>query len=142
MNDTSQQRHPLLHLRDEQLNKLVALATDRRAAEALLTTIRALDESIYSGRVTTTAKYAKHKSAIHAILDYLDEAGRPVPKEQIIKALCEGGWRGGIDGADVMLRKSIGSFIKAGRGTISRQIKEVNGMIGRGEWSDDLFKAL
>ncbi|HEY1987795.1 MAG TPA: hypothetical protein VGG85_20445 [Terracidiphilus sp.] len=139
MNDTLGVQHPFIQLRDEQLSKLAALASDRRQAESILATIRALDKSIMADG-SGGGKYSKHKSAIHAILDYPDEMGRPMPREQIVKALQAGKFRGGGKGSDTIIRKSVGSFLGAGRGSVSKQIREHNRLVGRGEWPDERFQ--
>ena len=131
-------RKDLARMRDEELAKLAALASDQDAAQNILRRLHSLEEAISKFSHADDGRYAKHNSAIEAILVCLDEVGHPIPSEQIIKSLCGGGWRGGTDTADAILRKSIGSLV-SGRGAITKQIKKVNGLIGRGEWPDSVF---
>lgn len=57
--------------------------------------------------------------------------------EEIEEALIAGGWGGGEVGR-TKIRQSIGSFI-AGHLREAKILKEVNGKIGRHEWSKDKF---
>jgi hypothetical protein len=140
MEPTLSVREGLVRMRDEQLRKLVGMATDKKEAERLLQQVHVLEKAIeQSDPEGGGHKYARFKSAILAILAYLDEFGSPVPREQLIAALLEGGWRKGDDKAETNLKQSIASF-STGLGRKTGQIKEVNGLIGRGEWDDSLFK--
>ena len=132
-------RDGLQRLRDEQFSKLVALASDKREAERILQQIRVLEQALDScDAETENLKYAKHKSAILAILAYLNEIGRPVSQTQIIAELLVGGWRHGDDKAETHLKQSIASFV-SGLGRKTKQIKQINGLIGRGDWDDSMF---
>ena len=77
-------------------------------------------------------------TAILAILAYLDEVGRPTEQAVVIGALIDGGWRRGDDKAETNLKQSISSFTN-GLGRKTKQIKMVNGLIGRGDWDDSRF---
>jgi hypothetical protein len=140
MEPTLSVREGLVRMRDEQLRKLAGMATDKREAERLLQQVHLLEKAIeQSDPEVGGHKYARFKSAILAILAYLDEVGSPVPREQLIAALLDGGWRKGDDKAETNLKQSIASF-STGLGRKTGQIKEVKGLIGRGEWDEALFK--
>jgi hypothetical protein len=140
MEPTLSVREGLVRMRDEQLRRLVGMATDKREAERILAQVHLLEKAIeQSDPQSDGHKYARFKSAILAILAYLDEVGSPVTREQLIVALLDGGWRKGDDKAETNLKQSIASF-SSGLGRKTGQIKEVNGFIGRGEWDDSLFK--
>lgn len=133
----------LTRMRDEQLVSLVALASDpkkanKHAALEILANIRTLDQSIRDRGAS--GPYAKYKSAILAIVDYLDALGRAVPPEHIEEELAKGGFRGGTDEARSNIRRSISSFTGKGKlGRRTKQIKEVRGLVGLGKWADDRF---
>jgi hypothetical protein len=100
MIDTLEERRTLIKMRDECLHDLVSLASRTDAAKAqealirLHTLISAIDRATSDS--SSSGKYARHKSAISAIRSYLEEIGKPKPDEEIIKDLCDGGWRGGM----------------------------------------------
>jgi len=126
-------------MRDDQLRRLVDLARDKREAERILAQIRVLEQAMSSYEPSVDGlKYTRFKSAILAILAYLDEIDKPVPQEQLISVLLNGGWRRGDDKAETNLKQSIASFTR-GLGRKTKQIKMVNGLIGRGEWPDKMF---
>lgn len=127
-------------IRNEELAKLVALASDQAAAQSIIHRIHSLEKAIskFPKADSVTDRYTKHNSAIDAILVYLDEVGHPVPAEQIVKALCEGGWRRDSGGADAMLRRSLSTFV-SGRNSNPKQIKKINSLLGRDEWPESLF---
>jgi hypothetical protein len=137
--ETLDVRAGLQKMRDDQLLRLAALASDKREAQHILQQIQVLDRALGSYHSSLESlKYARFKSAITAILAYLDDTGRPVSQEQLIQALIDGGWRHGDEHAATNLKQSIASFV-SGLGRKTKQIKQVNGLIGRGEWSSDLF---
>jgi hypothetical protein len=130
MSDTLDVRDTLIRLRDDQLRKLVDLARNRRAAEEIL-------EKAYQYERAAAAlapNYGKHKSAIIAILDFLENVGRPAGEEEIIRALADGGFRSGD--ADIV-RTKVRQCI---RGHKTMRIKEENGLIGRAEWDKSRFE--
>lgn len=132
-------REGLLRMRDEQLEKLVSLANDKREARRILDQIKTLEKAAENARPAMgDHRFSRFKSAILAILAYLDEVGRPVTQDDLIEALLEGGWRRGDDKAETNLKQSIASFSR-GLGRKTKQIKEINGLIGRGDWDDSLF---
>lgn len=138
MNDTLEVRDDLMRLRNEQLTKLVELSRDKKQAEAAVSKFHSYERAMAAVAPMTSTKYGKHKSAIMAILDYLDEIDRPAKTEEIENALCEGGFRGGGE-ARTNIRRSISSFVY-GLGRKTKQIKMVHDMVGRGSWENARFK--
>jgi hypothetical protein len=134
-------RDGLLRMRDETLQRLHALArtADKRVADKLFDELQILDRAVNStSSETESYRYARHKSAILAILAYLDDVGRPVSQRDLVDALLNGGWRRGNEKAETQLKQGIAAFA-TGKGLKTKQIKIVNGLIGRGEWDDSRF---
>jgi hypothetical protein len=140
MEESLSVRDGLLRMRDEQLRKLVSLATDKREAQRILEQIHTLEKAIErEHRVDFDHRFSRHKSAVLAILAYLDEVGKPTQPNVIIEALIDGGWRRGDEKAETNLKQSIASF-STGLGLKTKQIKQINGLIGRGEWDNSRFE--
>ena len=133
-------RDGLIRMRDDVLKRLHALArsADRKEADRLYGELQVLERAAQSTADDGGYKYARHKSAVMAILAYLDEAEHPVLQKQLIDDLVKGGFRMGNDNAETNLKQSIAAFTN-GPGRKTKQIKIVNGMIGRGDWDDSLF---
>jgi hypothetical protein len=129
-------RAGLEKMRDDQLRKLAALASNKKEAERLLREIQVLDRALASYVTPDGAmKYGRFKSAIAAILAYLDDVGHPISQDELIAGLIDGGWQRG----ETDLKRSIASFI-TGLGRKTKQIKQMNGLIGRGDWEDAKFR--
>ena len=141
MEDSLDVRSGLVRMRDDCLTRLVELArtANRREADRIYDQLLVLEKAI-SGTSTESNeyRYSKYKSAILAILACLDDVGHPVTQVALVEALLSGGWRRGDDKAETNLKQSISSFA-TGLGRKTKQIKIVNGLIGRGDWSDDRF---
>lgn len=125
-------------MREGLLVRLVSLSSDKRQAEGIVSDFQKLERAI-AALEPGNMKYARHKSVVHAILDFLDEVGRPVPAEEIVSALASGGFRGGGEAIKANIRRSLSSFTEGAAGTRLRQIKEVNGLMGKRDWPDDRF---
>lgn len=139
MNGTSDVRADLQKMRDDELSKLVALASDRKTAEAILSRVLSLEKAIAAvDPPPQPMEYARYKRAIDAILACLDKAGRPVPESELIQEIIAGGFRSGDKKGEWMLGQSIRSFT-SGTGRATEQIKMLNGLVGRGEWNEELF---
>jgi hypothetical protein len=63
-----------------------------------------------------------------------------ITRNVLIKALADGGFRRGKDNVEWVIGQSINSFLN-GRARFTGILKEVNGLVGKGEWPDDLFAA-
>ena len=141
MEDTLDVRTGLLQMRDECLKKLVDLArgANRREADRIFEQFQLLERAIAgAGDETTDYRYAKYKSAILAILAFLDDVDHAYSQRDLVDGLLRGGWRRGDDKAETNLKQSIAAFA-TGLGRKTKQIKIVNGLIGRGEWDDSRF---
>lgn len=141
MEDTLDVRTGLLQMRDECLKKLVDLArgANRREADRIFEQFKLLERAIAGAAdESNDYRYSKYKSAILAILAYLDDVERPVSQRDLVDGLLNGGWRRGDDKAETNLKQSIAAFA-TGLGRKTKQIKMVNGLIGRGEWDDSRF---
>lgn len=139
MNVNDDVRDDLMKMRDDQLNKLVALASDRKAADSILSKFFSLEKALAAvDPPTQQLEYAKYKRATDAILACLDKAGKPLTQDAITADILEGGFRYGDKLAGWMIGQSIRSFTH-GTGRATRLIKIVNGLIGRGDWEDERF---
>jgi hypothetical protein len=141
MEETLNVRTGLLQMRDDCLKRLVDLARahNKRETDRLFEQFQLLERAIAGAAdEASDYRYAKYKSAILAILAYLDDVGRPVTQRDLVDALLNGGWRRGDDKAETNLKQSIAAFA-TGLGRKTKQIKIVNGLIGRGEWDKSRF---
>ena len=141
MEETLNVRSGLQQMRDEYLKRLVDLArgSNRREADKIYEQFQVLERAIAgTADESSDYRYSKYKSAILAILAYLDDVGHAVPQRELMDALLRGGWRRGDDKAETNLKQSIAAF-SAGLGRKTKQIKIVNGLIGRGEWDASRF---
>lgn len=139
---TSNVRDDLMRMRDEELKKLVSLASDRKGAEAILNNFLALEKAIAAVEPPQEPmEYARYKRASDAILACLDKAGHPMPVKEMIAEILAGGFRHGDNKAEWMLGQSIRSFTN-GTGRATNLIKMVNGLVGRGEWEEERFQEL
>ena len=129
-------------MRDECLKRLVDLARAKSKAEAdhLFEQIQILERAMAGATDDVNDfRYSKYKSAILAILAYLDDAGKPVLQRDLVEGLLRGGWRrGDSKAAETNLKQSIAAFA-SGLGRKTKQIKIINGKIGRGEWDKSRF---
>lgn len=132
--DSLDVRAGLRRMREDQIRRLASLASNKREAEKIVQEIEVLDRALASYEAPIGSKYGRFKSAITAILAFLDEVSHPVSQDDLIHALVEGGWQRG----ETDLKRSIASFIN-GLGRKTKQIKQVNGLIGRGDWDDSRF---
>jgi len=134
-------RDDLTSLRDECFEELTELISDRPEALKILKRIRSLEEAITTiGPPLELSEYAKYKRVSDAMLAHLDKTGRPVSKEELITALIKGGFRRGEKRLEWIIGQGIDSFI-SGSGRETKLIKQINGLIGRGEWRKELFKS-
>jgi hypothetical protein len=126
--------------RSEILNRLVTLATDKAEAEELVIELGKADQALMAvnDMAQDTGNFAQFKTAIDAIVAYLQEIQHPSTVDRIIEALKVGKFRGGERGIELFVHKSIRNFL-TGTGQSTKKIKEVNGLIGLFEWSDDMF---
>jgi hypothetical protein len=141
MEETINVRSGLLQMRDDCLKKLLELArgTNRREADRVFEQFQLLERAIVgAGDEASDYRYSKYKSAILAILAYLDDVDHAVTQRDLVDGLLKGGWRRGDDKAETNLKQSIAAFA-TGLGRKTKQIKVVNGLIGRGEWDASRF---
>jgi hypothetical protein len=135
--------------RDRILRKLVDLAAQdrkapdqshyRKAAEDLVQELQTTEKAIFAVTPQPSREYAGFKRAIEGILHYLDKIGRAVTEEEIVRELCDGGFRGGVPGTSLVIEKSIRSYL-FGTGRATALIKKVGGLIGKGDWPDSKFE--
>ena len=145
----------LQQAREQMLTQLIELAAEgRRASEAdkyrerartLIQEISIAEKALQSIAPGSSQKYAHHKRAIEAILDFLDSTGRPATEAEIIKTLTEGGFRGGVAGTALVIQKSIRSYLHGtGAKTAAKNpelaIKMVGELIGRADWEKVRFR--
>jgi hypothetical protein len=143
MEETLDVRTGLLKMRDEHLKRLLDLArvANRRDADRIFEQFLVLERAIAGAAdESVDYRYAKYKSPILAILAYLNDVGRPVSQRELFDGLLRGGWRRGGEKAETNLKQSVAAFTN-GLGTKTKQIKIVNGLIGRGEWDESRFVA-
>ncbi len=157
MNDEIDPRDELVQLRDKRLDSLIDLAAEgrkpgeaysfRERAERTVRGIRELERAISAITPIPSVRYAKHKRAIEAIVEFLTERNRPATVEEIINGLTEGGFRGAGEGVDVggVIERSIISFTRGtGRKTVEKHpelaIRRVGELIGRADWEDGKFQ--
>lgn len=134
-------RSGLQRLRESTLERLrdIARRADRAEADKLTGEIRVLDKAIEEAHINAgELRYAPNKSAVIAILACLDEKNRPMSQDELIANLLQGGFRGGGKKIATVLKQSISSYT-SGHGRKTKQIKIVNGLIGRGEWPESRF---
>jgi len=138
MKETLDVRDELLRMRGDLLNRLVALASDKKQAQHCLEQFTQIEKMIESAGVGG-ARFGRYKAASVAVKHYLDQIGHAVPQKEIEEALLAGGFRGGADDARTRIRQSIKSFLE-GHLRDSKTLREMNGLIGRWEWGDELFR--
>lgn len=148
MMDTTRTQDILAQAREDMLRKLVDLAMEGRRpaemqayrdrAEDLIRELALMEQAIRSITPVPSTKYARHKRAIEAILEFLDATGRPCTEPEIISGLIEGGFRGAAPGTSLVIEKSIRSYLH-GTGLKTGYIRKVGELIGRGEWEDARF---
>jgi hypothetical protein len=86
--------------------------------------------------LTTSLRFYRME-IIDAVLEVLDDAEKPVESDELANILERGGIVGesrSYGGANSDIKRSFGWHTKSGK-----KIKEMNGMIGRAEWPEDLF---
>lgn len=157
MNDpTMISPHNLLRdAREKILVSLVDLAAEgrqsaeaqiyRARAEAKLRDLSETEKALAAISPGATTKYAGFKRAIDAILDLLNEVGRPMTEATIIKTLCDGGFRGASPGTTLVIEKSIRSYLSGtGLQTVEKNpesgIKKVGPLLGRADWDEGMFR--
>jgi hypothetical protein len=134
--------------RERILRKLVDLAAGdrkpadagnyRKAAEDLVQELLTTERAIVAVTPQPSREYAGDKRAVEAIVRYLRKIDRPASETEIVRELCDGGFRGGVPGTSLVIEKSIRSYI-FGTGKQSGLIKKVGGLIGLGIWDDSRF---
>jgi hypothetical protein len=153
---TNDQFHPhalLEQARQSLLRSLVDLVAEgrkiaepyRHRAEEVLKQVFDIEQAQRDIAPGPSNKYARHKRAIEAILDYLAERSRPASEQDITRALIQGGFRGGDPGAEDDIGKSFRSYISGtGRKTVEknpeRGIRSLKGLIGIASWPDDYWE--
>ena len=129
----------LLHRLDELTAEIISLSRDGKRTQHLLS------QRDLTARLVATAtdlpkenRYSHFLKPIQAVMGILEERGRPMPEDEIVEALVEGGWLGGNKRAALTLHKSI-KIHTHGTGAQTHQIKHVNGLIGLYAWDHILF---
>lgn len=145
----------LSRAKEEMLAQLIELAAEgRRGAEAeryrerarhLIQEIGVAEKALNSISPGPSFRFAPYKRAIEAILDVLNEVGYALTEDELVKALIDGGFRGGAPGTKLVIQKSIRSYtmgtgLKTAKKHPERGIKILNGLIGRADWDKSSFK--
>jgi hypothetical protein len=112
MAGTNAAKNDLMALRDRYLRELVEMARDRDKAQDKLQDILSLERAAESMQNLAPAKYGGFKRAIDAMLDYLDEVGKPVGTDELVTVVIERGFRSPRKDGAAIVRKSISSYTK------------------------------
>lgn len=142
----------IIRHRAEMLRQLAALASEDRSKEdAEKFRVRALNfvklieqsEVAVNALPEVTSDYAGCSRPIDAIVQYLEQHRSPATREEITTAILKGGFRGGpgvVEGIEWRIGRSFDNFI-VGTGRASNLIKEINGLVGRPDWEESLFRS-
>lgn len=125
--------------RADLLRQLVELARDKTRAQKLLEDLGKADMLLNTLKTSTNLKYAKYKKAREALIHIFDESKHPWVEDDIVNEMVNGGWRGGLPGTALLVRKALWQHLY-GDGSKKWPLKKINGLIGPKEWPDELFK--
>jgi hypothetical protein len=115
---------------------------DRYRAEShnLLKAFDDTERAIAALRPAKLVDLASCESAIHAIELLLKAADHPLPRQDVIARVIDGGLWGGKAGTGLRVRKSLTMHLKDEPSSrMYGRIKEIRGLVGLFEWSDDRF---
>jgi hypothetical protein len=84
-------------------------------------------------------EYASIFKPLDAIESYLDKTGKPAAREVLAKSLEDGGWGKGRVKRPYWNLLSILEYHLGPSFKSEPRFKEINGLVGRIEWPDDVF---
>jgi hypothetical protein len=133
---------------DDLLAEWVGQTSKREAGEQFANRVRILFRTS-RGERPAVGRFTKYTRAVDAVREVLDDAGRPLPPEEIKAAVLEGGFKAGKRDRDVDVDKCLGAYAPSAKQT-RKALKWVGGslegkrwtggLIGRGEWPEERFK--
>lgn len=124
--------------RREIIRQIIELAKDQKRMVELIDALAEVDMHLSVRPVPIKGKYSACSQAIDAVVEYLKERKTAATKDDIVKAIVEGGFRGGGREQETGVRRSIGVFLN-GTGAQTKILRESAGMVGLFEWEDARF---
>lgn len=118
--------------------QLIVGYKDPREAVSLLDEMDEIQAMLKVSREAVKGEYSASRQPIDAVVKYLREQRAPASKDEIVRAVVEGGFGGGGREQETAVRRSIGVFLN-GTGAKTNVIRERNGLIGLGDWEDERF---
>lgn len=89
-----------------------------------------------SARVVRKDEYSGFRKPSEALIAYLDRVQKPQIREEMCRALVDGGYGGGKESHYWVLIRSVEYQVREKKDPV---LKEINGLVGKLDWPEEWF---